>query len=57
MLKEMFCLDGTVFSPPPSVLTRNNFEEFGRVLVPAAESFNDERLEENSLGSAIVEVV
>ena len=48
---------GTVFSPTPSVLTRNNLEEFGRVLVPAAESFNDERLEENPLSPAVVEVV
>ena len=49
----MLYFNGTVFSPTPSVLTRNDLEEFGRVLVPAAEGFDNERLEKDALRAAV----
>ena len=56
-MKEMLYFDVIVFSPTPSVLTCNCFEEFGRVLDPTAKGFNDERLKEDPLGPAVIEVV
>ena len=50
----MLYLDGAFFSPSSSVLTGNSFEELGGVFVPTAERFDDERLEEDPLGTAIV---
>ena len=55
-LKKVFNFNVAVFSPTSSVLTRDDFEEFGRVLVPTAKGFDDERLEKDPLSPAVVEV-
>ena len=56
-MEKVFDLDGSFFSPSSSVLTGNSFEELSGVFVPAAERFDDERLEEDPLGATVVEVI
>ena len=56
-MEKVLYLDGTFFSPSPSVLPGNSFEELDGVFVPTTERFDDERLEEDPLGTAIVEMV
>ena len=56
-LKEMFYFDSSVFPPTPSILTSNDFEKLGCVLVPPAEGFDEEWLEEDTLSTTIVKMV
>ena len=53
----MLYLDGTFFSPPPSVLTGNSFEELGGVFVPHVERFHDEGLEEATSTSTLKNIL
>ena len=55
-LEKVFYFERSFFSPAASVLTGHFLQKFGRILVPSAESFDDQWLEEDALGSAVVQV-
>ena len=55
-LEKVLYLKCRVFSPSTSVLARKFLEVLECILVPAAEGLDDERLEVDALGAAIVKV-
>ena len=55
-LEEVFHFDGSTLPPSTGVFVCHDLQEFDGVAIPPAEGFDDEGLEEDSDGAAVVEV-
>ena len=56
-MEKVFYFDGIILPPTSSFLARDGFEELGSDFVPATKRLDDEWLEEDPLGAAVVKMV